>query len=127
MNPEPVKLILPKSILQEANKTSEERDLKYLKKYDLYSFDSLVEPNIPASVKQYHKLLKDYNSPSDIEFQKIIDDYASKFDIKFCNGLLLKSGSINLALKKDNKYLSACPDYAHGMTYCYPKKRRWDL
>jgi hypothetical protein len=79
------------------------------------------------SVKQYRKLLKKVNSPSDIEFQKIIDDYASKFDIKFCNGSLLKSGSINLALKRDHKYLNACPDYAHGITYSYPTKRRWSF
>lgn len=40
---------------------------------------------------------------------------------------MLKSGSINLALKRDHKYLNACPDYAHGITYSYPTKRRWSF
>ncbi len=92
MNSDPIKVIILKSVLQEVNhdlSPEEQWSAKYLKKYDLHAFETLAEPNIPASVKRYRKLLKKYNTDSDIKIQNVIDEFASKFDSKFCNNNLL--------------------------------------
>jgi hypothetical protein len=80
---------------------------------------------LPSSIKRYSKLLAKYSTPSDIEVQKLIDEYALKFDAEFCNNNLLKFGTIQLALKKDRKYLNACPKNNNGITYIYPTEPRW--
>jgi hypothetical protein len=60
MNPEPIKLKIPRKVLAELNEdlsATDERNFKYLKKYKLHTFDTLSEPNLPSSIKRYSKLL----------------------------------------------------------------------
>jgi hypothetical protein len=57
--------------------------------------------------------------------QKIIDEIAQNFDQKFCDGKLLKYGSVNLTLKDDHEFLRACPEDSYGVTYTYPTQNRW--
>jgi hypothetical protein len=56
-------------------------DNSYENKYKLKSFDTLTEPNIPASVKQYRKLIKKFSDNKDSDINKRLSTNMPKISI----------------------------------------------